>query len=286
MKTVDAVRAILEYMPDAPAADIATEVMKRYGVGTTAAYVRVVRSRDTREAGIVRPRTARPNPVPVSVPAPTPRTRETASKRRKHDELDDDQADRQVFELIDRTVAAIEKALSGAPQQVTGSPDLIAEIAAVLDDDEIRRDYPGYKYDVFSDGRYKTLRLYNAELLPADPMPDHNDVHVPRDPRDFTIADRPRKSSKTRERECDFCEGKRQHVLGIDLYQVRGGPIGPRLVILCGMHAQAMAAAGSDVRPYRVTSPAGYGIVRPEPVPYKEMLVNAGRTYLGLDDKH
>jgi len=82
----------------------------------------------------------------------------------------------------------------------------------------------------------------------------------------ITVADRPRKAGKTREPECDFCEGKRPHVLGTDLYQVRGGPTGPKMLILCGMHAQAMAAAGSDVRPYRVTIPAGYGVVRPEPV--------------------
>ena len=264
MNKADAVREVLaELGQDAAAADVAATVRDRYGVHVSPAYVRVCRSRDAREAGVSHsPPPAGIKPAPVTMPAPRPRA--PARPAPRTDEVD--QGDEQVFQLIDRTIEAIMKALGGEPQQVTGSPALIAEIIAVLDDGEIRRDYPGYAYDVFSDGQYKTLRIYNTELPPAAPVPDHSTVHMPGDPRDVPVAVRPRRSGKTSERECDFCEGKRPHVLSADLYQVRGGPIGPRMLILCGMHAQAMAAAGSEVRPYRVTVPAGYGVVRPEPV--------------------
>jgi hypothetical protein len=285
MNKADAVREVLtELGQDAPAADIAATVRERYGVNVSPAYVRVCRSRDARDS----PRPARIKPAPVSVShdrmaLPAPRPRASAQRPTPQANLEPDQDEKQVFQLIDKCVQAIELALGGKTQQVTGPPDLIAEIAAVLDDEDVRGDYPGYAYDVLSDGQFKTLRLYNAELPPIDSVPDHNAVHVPSDPRDFTIAARPRRASKNRERECDFCEGNRQHVLGTNLYQVRGGPIGPKMLILCGMHAQAMATAGSDVRPYRVMIPAEYGVVRPEPIPYKEMLVNATRTFLGLD---
>jgi hypothetical protein len=278
VKKVDAVRAVIAQFGEATsAADIAAAVEDRFGILVSDAYVRVVKSRDAREGSSdIPPNSVSSRPAPVTVPALRPRA--PARRPALPENTEPDQDEQQVFQLVDKCVQAIELALAGKAQQVTGLPELIAEIASVLDDDEIRRDYPGYAYDVFSDGRYKILRLYNAELPPADPVPDHNTVLVPSDPRDSTTASRPRRASKTRERECDFCEGKRQHVLSIDLYQVRGGPIGPRLIILCGMHAQAMAAAGSDVRPYRVTIPSECGVWRPEPIPYKKMLSDLAKS--------
>lgn len=257
------------------AAEISAAVMDAYGISVSDAYVRVVKSRDDREAkshsasSSTVPALSRPDAlvVPLRHTLPVRNTERHASGN-----------DEQIMQLIDRCVNAIEKALTGASQKVTGSPEFIAEIAAILDDNEIRQNYPGYAYDIYRDGEYKTLRLYNAELPPNDPESASGTVTIPVDPRDIVTVQPARRTGKNRERECDFCEGKRQHVLGIDLYQVHGGPIGPKTHVLCGLHAQGLAAAGSDVRPYRVRLTPGYGVIEPEPIPYRKMLANLAKS--------
>jgi hypothetical protein len=121
MNKADAVREILsELGQDAPAADVASIVLDRYGVNISPAYVRVCRSRDAREAGVCdspRPARTKPAPVitqpaPVTVPAPRPRAPVRPAPRA----TEVDQGDGQVFQLIDRTIEAVMRALGGRPQ--------------------------------------------------------------------------------------------------------------------------------------------------------------------------
>lgn len=172
MNKSDAVREVLaELGQDAPAANVAAIVLGRYGVNVSAAYVRVCRSRDTREAGIYRSsRVARTKPAPVTVPVPRPRA--PVRPARRADEAD--QADRDMYALLDSVLAAVESALEGQPRQVTGDQEFIHNIQSILNDPEIRDDNPGYEYStrVRDDGMI-TLTIRNQDEGYSLPPPKY-----------------------------------------------------------------------------------------------------------------
>jgi hypothetical protein len=266
----DAVRMVLAQMPDAQASDVADTVADRFGVSVSAAYVRVVKSRNAASSdGRNPPRTRTvPRDEPVTEPRIPRQPKPPRSTPRAHapvktaDIRDDgysgyqateDQADQELYAWIDKVEAAVRQAVSGQPQAVTDTPEMIQMISEICDDPELREANRPFSYEILTstDGM-QTLRLYADVPVPAQ-QPRAN-----------------RRGKRTREPRCEWC-GNRQATAGVNLYVVRGGALGDRQRILCQMHATPEAAAGATVTPYRVYSDL-YGpvVIRPAKTPMQE----------------
>jgi hypothetical protein len=283
----DAVREILAEMPDAQASDIADAVADRFGVSVSAAYVRVVKSRGAVSSdGRIPPRIrTMPRDEPATEPriprAPkpprsTPRVHAPVKTATPHDDrysggyssddLGDDLSDEELYAWIDKVEAAVRQAVSGQPQAVTDTPEIIQMISEICDDPELRANNQPFAYEILTatDGT-QTLRLYADVPVPA-PKPRGN------------------RRGKQREPGCEWC-GNRQAISGVNLYLVHGGALGNRQRILCQMHATPEAAAGATVTPYQVYSDL-YGpvVIRPAKTPmqeWRERVMQSAGTIVG-----
>jgi hypothetical protein len=284
----DVVREVLaELGQDAPAPDVAAIVRDRYGVNVSAAYVRVCRSRDAREAsahagvrtdgipGSDSPRPARIRPAPLTVPALRPRAPVRPSPRA--DEADPEELE--IFRKIDRVVEAINHVLStGNPLQVTGSESLVREISDICDDEGLRADYPaGWEYEIFRvpDGRF-ALAIKPARIEPiyANRVPVDTPVSIP-------VMTHERR--RTKEVTCEFCNGRRSVAPGTNLYRVQSPVFGPRPIILCQMHAQPESTVpGTNIQPYRMYGEQfSANVIVPRKSAYQKMIDTAKSVFLG-----
>jgi hypothetical protein len=283
-----AVRDVLaELPPGTPAADIADIVGSRYDLDVSAAYVRTVKSResgstdtsprpsrpgpprvrpgDRQSAAIVRA-SALPSPVidpppddddeyepdtVTAVPVPrfeVTRHRPAPARRPGAPVRVPDLAESEIAALIDGTLTAIESALSGPPRKIKGDRALIRNIAAILDDPQVRASYPGYRYEITpGTGQWLSLTVSGPDYEPVAQLTktDMRGAGIIQPQQDWL-----RRKRETRLNTCQFCE--RGASLGVPLYVVTGGPLN-HPYLLCGLHTEYETRAGATARPYGMT---------------------------------
>lgn len=286
-KTALVLKVLERFPADTAASVIADAVWQQHGISLSPAYVRTVRSRAARGEVSSSSPSVSTRAAPAAARAPGPRAAAIAvapkpapvvpRPARELAEPELDQGDQQVIAQINSVVKAVERALSGKPQQIVGSVELIGHITEICNDPELREEFPGFEIDTFFvPNGMKALVIRSADLPLSDPVMAKS--VIPSVPVDIP---RPRAARKRRQEPvCEFCDGKRLGVPGANLYRCSGGPLGPRLRILCGLHAAPEAAAGADVKPYRVQVGEQFsaGLVGTRKTPYMQQLTELAKS--------